>query len=126
MKDVLLSIKPKYAAMIYAGQKLVEFRRSLPYSAKEWRRFYIYETSPVQMVTGWAYVSYVTAATVPLIWRVFQHEGGISYKDYSRYMAGKSEAWALEISNFYRFAEPLPLSSFGIDRPPQGWRYIYH
>ena len=126
MKDILLSIKPKYAALIYAGKKTVEFRRSLPDSAGGWRRFYIYESSPVRMVTGWACVQSVGSGPVAVEYNVYQKEGAISYKDYLKYMAGVKSAWSIEISKVFKFAEPLPLSSFGIERPPQSWRYIYH
>lgn len=126
MKDVLLSIKPKYAAMIYAGTKTTEYRRGLPDSALYWSRIYIYESSPVRKVTGSAILSGVMHGEVDRIWRWFQKGGGISYNEYSEYMIGAFSAWGLAISKVNPFAEPLPLSSFGIDRPPQSWRYIYH
>ncbi len=126
MRDVLLSIRPEYAAMIYARTKSVEFRRGLPDSAKDWKRFYIYESSPVRMVTGWADVSGVFHATVENMWRMLGGSGGISWNAYSEYMIGATGAWGLVISKINPFAEPLSLSSFGIERPPQSWRYIYH
>ena len=128
MKDVLLSIKPEYAALIYAGKKTVEFRRGLPISAFYWSRFhiYIYESSPVRMVTGWADVSGVFHSTVENMWRMLGGSGGISWNAYSEYMIGATGAWGLVISKINPFAEPLSLSSFGIERPPQSWRYIYH
>ena len=126
MRDVLLSIRPEYAAMIYARTKSVEFRRGLPDSAKDWKRFYIYESSPVRMVTGWADVSWTMHSRVDVVWRMFPKDGGIGSREYSEYMIGAESAWALVIAKINPFAEPLPLLSFGIDRPPQGWRYIYH
>ena len=126
MKDVLLSIRPKYAAMIYAKTKTVEFRRGLPDSAGKWRKVYLYESYPVCKVTGWINISSVANAPVDVVWRMFQIASGISQAEYSEYMIGAAHAWALEISKVNPFAEPLPLSSFGIERPPQSWRYIYH
>ena len=126
MKDILLSIRPKYAAMIYAKTKTVEFRRGLPDSARHWRKVYIYECWPVRKVTGWLNITSVCVAPVDTVWRMFRNEGGISQAEYSEYIIGAAHAWALEISKVNPFAEPLPLSSFGIERPPQSWRYIYH
>ena len=126
MRDVLVSIRPEYAAMIYAGTKTVEFRRRLPDAAGGWRRFYIYETKPVAMVTGWAEVTGASVAPVDVIWGVFGKNGGIHHDDFMTYMGGSKSAWALLLRRVYPFAEPLPLSSFGVDRAPQSWRYIYH
>ena len=126
MKDVLMSIRPEYAAMIYARTKTVEFRRRLPESARQWRRFYIYESSPVRKVTGMVALATVKQGDVDWIWRMFKNDGGISWSFYSEYMIGAKAAWALVIARTYPFAEPLPLSSFGVGRAPQSWIYLYH
>ena len=122
MKDIMISIWPEYAAKIYSGEKTVEFRRRLPASASEWRRMYIYETNPVRMVTGYADIR-PHCMSVRGIWLAFGTEGCINQFDYLDYMKGSDRAWALDILKVFKFAEPLPLSSFGFDRPPQSWRY---
>lgn len=54
MKSIILSIKPQYAELIYSGQKDVEFRKRIP--SKPFHHVWIYETAPVQMITGCFYV----------------------------------------------------------------------
>ena len=125
-RDVLMSIRPEYAAMIYAGKKTVEFRRRLPDTAGGWRKFYIYETLPVGKVTGWVAIQAVSVAPVDVIWGVFGKNGGIHHDDFKSYVDGAKSVWALILAKVYPFAEPLPLSSFGIDKAPQNYRYIYH
>jgi predicted transcriptional regulator len=46
----LFSVKPRYAKWIYAGIKTVELRSVPPKKLVE--RIYIYETSPVKLITG--------------------------------------------------------------------------
>ena len=59
--NVLLSIHPEYAAMIYAGKKKIELRTNVPtkYSLC-FDYIFIYETAPIFAVTGWMKVdSYI-------------------------------------------------------------------
>ena len=122
MKDILISIWPEWAALIYQGKKTVEFRRRLPASASDWRRMYIYETKPVQMVTGFADIM-PYSSSVRGLWVAFGQAGCINQADYLDYMKGAVRAWGLDIRRIFKFAEPLPLSSFGFERPPQSWYY---
>ena len=62
--NVLLSIHPEYAAMIYDGRKKIEFRTTIPrkYNLYEgvapWDDYiFLYETAPIYAVTGWIKVS---------------------------------------------------------------------
>lgn len=49
--DIILSIKPKYAAMILNGTKTVELRKSLPRELPG--KVYLYATKPVGKIVGW-------------------------------------------------------------------------
>jgi predicted transcriptional regulator len=53
---LLLSIKPVFAAAIYAGNKIYEFRRAVPRRAIPGPAL-IYETMPVGRVTGWTHIT---------------------------------------------------------------------
>lgn len=49
-KVMVISVKPEYAAKIYAGEKKFEFRRVPPRNLK--RTYVIYESAPVSRMTG--------------------------------------------------------------------------
>lgn len=121
---VLLSIKPKYAKMIWEGKKTVEFRRNLPYSAKMWDSALIYESRPVRMITGYVDVI-VNWGSPNIIWGAFGERGGIDRAEYDRYVEGCKSVFVLEIYNPpRRFENPIPLSWCSVGRAPQSWRYI--
>ncbi len=121
---VLMSIKPKYANLIWEEKKTVEFRRNLPYSAKIWDSVLIYETKPVGMITGYVDVI-VNWASPNIIWGAFGNKGGIDRTEYDRYVEGCKTVFVLEIYNPPRkFANPIPLNWCGVGRAPQSWQYI--
>jgi predicted transcriptional regulator len=51
MNNILMSIKPKWANRILSGLKILELR-SMPPKNAIGKTVYIYETSPIQMITG--------------------------------------------------------------------------
>lgn len=52
-KAILLSIHPKWAAKIYADDKWIEWRKSIPKQVKEGTKVYLYETAPMCKITGY-------------------------------------------------------------------------
>ena len=54
--NIILSIKPKWAELIYSGKKTIEWRKSWPkYEKFEFihvGKVFLYETAPVKMITG--------------------------------------------------------------------------
>lgn len=61
--NIILSIKPKWAKLIYEGKKTIEWRKTLPrkMDLKLLRdgdpnvKVYLYETTPVKAITGFFY-----------------------------------------------------------------------
>ena len=49
--NILLSIKPKWARLIYEGKKTIEWRKNIP-NADFIDKVFLYETAPVRKVTG--------------------------------------------------------------------------
>ncbi len=52
-KAILLSIHPKWAKKIYSGEKTIEWRKNIPNELFWGMTVYLYETSPVSLVTGY-------------------------------------------------------------------------
>ncbi|MBF0554116.1 MAG: hypothetical protein HQK96_06090 [Nitrospirae bacterium] len=129
--NVILSIKPKYAAMIYDGNKTVELRRYFPVSpdkfdqTKDW--VYLYESSPVQAITGKFSVSQVTFYTPYSAWLYTKNDCGIAQAEYDKYFAGTDIAYALYVEHVIKFV-PIPLNKikkfWQNFRPPQNYRYM--
>ena len=55
--NIILSIKPKWAELIYSGKKTIEWRKSFPklnsYEDFKIEKVFLYETAPVKKITGY-------------------------------------------------------------------------
>ena len=120
MKAILLSVKPKWAKKIYAGEKTLEIRKSFP-SCRLPATVYIYE-SGTGLVTGMFTLQGVLHTVSPVY---FTKPGCISLKeltDYGPDGRGVYHGWAVERP--LKFTLPYTLASLGINRAPQSWRYF--
>lgn len=117
-----MSIKPKFAEKIYSREKLFEYRRS---GAKEKiSRIYIYETSPVMKVTGYADTDYLLESSPEFLWNHTKEWSGISEEDFFAYFKGKKTGIAYHLENAVIFSSPKDIKIFGISRPPQSFCYL--
>lgn len=129
--NIILSIHPKLAKLIYEGKKTVEWRKNTPNKLKPTDNIYLYETSPVKKVTG----RIMMYAHVKLnIKDVKTHENGfgmnyyiesgcVPIEDLLAY-EGKSKAlvgWCIGMAK--KFNESLDIDALGLKRPPQSWCY---
>ena len=53
--NILLSIKPEYAKLIYEGKKTIEYRKDFPKFVLWGSKIFLYETAPIKRVTGCVY-----------------------------------------------------------------------
>lgn len=115
--DILLSIKPKYAQMIYDGTKRYEYRRRMPRKLNVGDTVYLYETAPVKAVTGYFIVGDGGIVTTDrhLLWRMTKEYAGISRVEFLRYFHGDGvyvEASAIKVCNHYKYLYSRPLHHF--------------
>lgn len=136
--DILLSIKPKYAQMIYNGTKRYEYRRRMPRKLNVGDTVYMYETLPVKAVTGYFIVGDGGIVTTDryLLWRMTSEYAGISRVEFLRYFHGDGvyvEASAIKIKIAKQYDCPIPLSGKEmhwvrngkqIEIPPQSFCYV--
>lgn len=128
--NILLSIHPNWAELIYSGEKQVEWRKSIPMTADENTRVYLYETSPVRKVTGYfmwdcvyicdtykcdKYTPLVMMGKVPLD-ELHKYQG-------IGYQATESCLVAWKVGKVVRFDKPFTLADFNRKRAPQSWCY---
>lgn len=120
--NVLLSIKPKYANAILAGQKLVEFRK-LTFK-KEIERVYIYSSAPEQRIIGYFTIADIVSDTPEELWKQFSSVGSISEEDFFDYFADKEIGYSIKIKSVNKFRKSKnPKDIFKNFVPPQSYMY---
>lgn len=121
-RDVVISIRPQYAAQIFAGTKRVELRRTRPSFARG-QRLWLYESGASKALVGWLEVAAVHAGDPGAIWERWHAVSGIDGAGYDAYFAGARCAYAIEIARAERIA-PVPLATLrerGRFVAPQSW-----
>ena len=124
--NIILSIKPKWAELIYSGKKTIEWRKSFP-KRKNIECVYLYETAPVKKVTGSFKFDeikyYLTSLSNvdPMIERM----GCVSIDELKKYKGNNDVLYGWLIHNPTRYNEALNLAFFNFERPPQSWCYDY-
>ncbi len=128
--NILLSIHPNWAELIYSGEKQVEWRKSIPNTADKNTRVYLYETYPVRKITGYfmwdqvyicdtykcdEYTPLVLMGKVPLD-ALRKYQGIGSQETESCLLAWK-------VGKVVRFDKPFTLEDFNRKRAPQSWCY---
>lgn len=120
--NVLLSIKPKYANAILAGEKLVEFRKLV--FKREIERVYIYSSSPEQMIIGYFTIEDIISDTPVELWKQFSKVGSIAKEDFFEYFANKEVGYSIKIKSVNRFRKSKnPKEIFKNFVPPQSYMY---
>lgn len=120
--NVLLSIKPKYANAILAGQKLVEFRK-LAFK-REIERVYIYSSAPEQRIIGYFTIDDIVSDTPKKLWKQFSKVGSISEEDFFAYFADKEIGYSIKIKSVEKFTKSKnPKDIFENFVPPQSYMY---
>ena len=124
-RAVLLSIKPKYAEMIFAGEKKVELRRSWPIK-EDVGVMIVYASAPVQKLIGIVYIDHVEECDFERLWAISEaHGGGVTYDELKAYTSGKKSVFGVMIERA-RTAEVQidPKDLFQDFVPPQSFLYL--
>ena len=126
-RDLLVSVRPKYASQILSGKKTVELRRKFPESAATGAIALIYSSSPVRAVVGYARIKTVMRLPLTKIWREFGSAACVTKKEFDQYFLGLKYGFAIlldDIKLLERQTNASDLQSeFGIV-PPQSYRYL--
>lgn len=125
---LLLSIRPKYADLIFNGLKKTELRRVRPRIQKG-GIVLIYVSSPVKALMGAFQVQKVIEGNPKYLWRVAGNESGITKKEFDTYYSGLSLGFAISASKIWQLKHPILLANlkrrWAHFTPPQGYRYIH-
>lgn len=124
---LLLSLKPRYADLVFDGQKTVELRRRSPKQMRG-RDVFVYSTTPVRMLRGRFKVGKVWAGNPEEVWSLVSDKAGVEKTDFDAYYAGRDVAYAFEIIDALEYVNPLTLDvlkrKFRNFVVPQSWRYV--
>jgi predicted transcriptional regulator len=121
---ILLSVKPKFAALIVEGSKLVELRRTVP--AQAVGTIAIYSSSPVQSIVALAGVKETVEASPSKLWSIAKDNGGgLTRAELMAYFASKETGFALMLENVRVYSKPVkPAKIFKTFSAPQSFRYL--
>ena len=130
--NILLSIKPEYAKLIYEGKKTIEWRKDFP-KFVNWRsKIFLYETAPVKRVTGYVYFNELkkffldtSKEKTPYHLRGLLDRGGVSWNGLKKYGSGKIIlGWYIcepTKLNFEEYGNLMYYTDNG--KAPQSWQY---
>lgn len=122
--NVLLSIKPEFAASIFSGKKKFEFRRAI-YKDSSVKKVYLYASKPICLVVGEFEVDEIITSDPESLWEATKKASGISKDYFDKYFNGRDVAHALKVGSAQYYEEPMTLREmFNISRPPQSFMYV--
>lgn len=126
-RALLLSIRPKYAELIFSGRKKVELRRTRPRIGKGDLAL-IYVSSPVKSLMGALLVTNVVELPPNKLWLKTNGRAAVNRAEYDEYFAGAKMGYAIEFSRCWQLAQPVSLTTLRARRrgfrPPQSFRYL--
>ncbi len=124
-RAVLLSIKPKYVDMIFAGTKKVELRRNWPI-CEEIGVMIVYSSAPVQKLAGVVFIDHVEECEFEDLWAIADaNGGGVTYDELKLYTAGKKKVYGVMIDRVKAAEVQVDPKDLLPDfTPPQSFLYL--
>jgi predicted transcriptional regulator len=133
--DIILAIKPKYAELIYSGEKEWEFRKSFPkkFDIKK-DIIFLYETAPISRITGWIKLDKILNVWYNWSSDTFRDKNDnfnyIPFADalemskttedeMDKYFKNRHNLFFWHVKNFKK-----SISNHIIENPPQSYRYL--
>jgi len=120
---VLLSIKPEYANVIFAGTKKYEFRRSI-FKKPNIKTIIVYSSSPVQKVIGEFEIETIVKEDIKTLWDLASNDPWSEKESNFEYYKGKETGFAIKIKKTKKYDKPLDIKSDFNKTPPQSFVYI--
>lgn len=121
---ILMSIKPHYADLIYTERKRFEYRKRAPKLVD--LPILLYETAPVQKVTGIIADWSILQASPEAVWTYSKTHSGLTADRFFGYYEGCDKAVAIRIYSVVPFKDSLELQTLNpeLKRPPQSFCYV--
>ena len=134
--NIILSIHPEFARKIYAGEKKIELRTTIPrkYNLYEgvapWDDYiFLYETAPIFAVTGWIKVdSYINVNKIlngerKDLKRMIINDSRLTMEQIKDYKPNL-QLWGWHIKECFNWGRNEYITRFSpTEKPPQSWCY---
>ena len=124
---VVLSLKPRFAEAILAGDKTVELRRTEPKIVVPTRAL-LYATTPVRALLGTCVITSVRSADLAVLWRDYGSRTTLLDQEFQQYFEGVDVGTALTLTQPQAFSRQIPLEDLRAKprsfRPPQSFAYV--
>jgi len=120
---LLLSVHPEYVARILSGEKVFEFRKTVPTPMVT--HLAIYATAPVKKIVAVAEVEGAVIGSKSGVWKSTCYGAGITNKHFNSYFTGIAQAKAYKLGSVFGIQSPVALSE--INRKmvaPQSYRFL--
>lgn len=101
-QPLLLSLKPRYADLTFAGYKKAELRRRIA-SGIEGRDVFIYVSSPVKQLRSGFRVGHVWQGSPEEVWNEVSEIAGVDKQGFDTYYAGREIAYALQVTDVWEY-----------------------
>ncbi len=122
--NVLLSVKPRFAKLIFDGTKRFEYRK-IGFAKQDIQKVVVYASSPIKKIIGEFQISEIILDTPDLIWMMTGKHAGIDKEYFFQYFEGKKKACAIGILKAIRYKVPLdPRTLRSNFTPPQSFMYM--
>lgn len=124
---VVLSLRPRFAEAILAGDKTVELRRTVPKIVVPTRAL-LYAATPVRALLGTCIVTGVASAGLAVLWQEYGSRTGLLHHEFQQYFEGVDAGAALMLAQPRPFSRGIPLRDLRARprgfRPPQSFAYV--
>ena len=124
---VVLSLKPRFAEAILAGDKTVELRRTVPKIVVPTLAL-LYATTPVRALLGTCIITSVRSADLAVLWRQCGSRSDLRHHEFQQYFHGVDVGTALTLTQPQAFGRRVPLQDLRAKprgfRPPQSFAYV--
>jgi predicted transcriptional regulator len=122
-----MSIKPKYADLIFAETKTIELRRVCP-KVGPGDLVLVYVSSPRMALVGGFEVAGIVSDTPQALCKRWQALSGVKEETFLQYFQGAATAYGILIGSTWQFESATELTTLrrrkGGFHPPQSYRYV--
>ena len=126
-RAVLMSIKPMYADLIFAGTKTIELRRVCP-KVEPGDLVLVYVSSPRMALVGGFEVAGIVSGKPLALCKKWQERSGVEKETFLHYFQGAATAYGILIGRTWQFESATELKTLrrrkGGFHPPQSYRYV--
>ena len=125
--EIVMSFKPNSCDDIFNGKKRYEVRKTIPKNMKTNTKVYVYKSGSGGVVGEFIAKDAIkfpailvkNGIHVPII----LGDTCLTYSQLYDYVRNSKLFYEIEIEDPVIYETPIPLSEFGLKRPPQSWCY---